>query len=407
MKNKLRILWFTGMPVGYTKPGEKLTHGGWMSELLRQMEKSSTVEIGIAFQHTDSLFRRKNGETIYYSLTKKTGALASLKRVLFFRGQENEELQKMLKVVDDFQPDIIHVFGTEGIFGLIAPLTKIPVVIHIQGLLEPYVNAWFPPGYNKYDIKGYRARWNYRVNQYMAEREKRILAQCRFLMGRTEWDKRLSRLYSPDSDYYYCSEMLRNEFYKAPYVHKNKCDEKLRLISIISTPLYKGHDLILKAAKLLKEQLHIDFKWKVYGVWNMHLHEKKWGISAAENNVQLMGRISGDDLRKILQQSDIYVHPSYIDNSPNSVCEAQYLGLPVIACNVGGVSTLITHDFNGILLPANDPFLLAYYIAKLKAEPEFYESLGSNGRSTAFKRHDPDKILADLNGIYNKIIEYE
>jgi len=401
---KLRVLWFTGMPIGDIKPGEKLTHGGWMSELQKHVEGLRNVELGIAFQSVDSVFGKVVGKTTYYTLTKKLGIWRSLNRFLFYKNQETIELQKMLQVIQDFQPDIIHVFGTESVYGLIASCTNIPTVIHLQGLLIPCVNAWFPPWYSKNDLKGFNRRFSYYVNKYQAEREKRIFSGCRYFMGRTEWDKNVARLFSPNSTYFHCNEMLRSEFYDVPPAHREKCDKKPHLISVISTPFYKGHDLILKTAKLLKQQLSLDFEWKVYGVFELQQHERKWGISAAENNVCFMGRVSGGKLRKRMEQSDIYVHPSYIDNSPNSVCEAQLLGLPVVACNVGGVSSLITTGQDGILLPANDPYQLAMYIAKLRNCPELYQTLSRSGRDTALTRHDPDRILSDLVNIYQRMI---
>lgn len=48
-------------------------------------------------------------------------------------------------VIDDFKPDVIEVFGSESFMGLVAKKTKIPVVLHIQGVLTPYFNAYFPP----------------------------------------------------------------------------------------------------------------------------------------------------------------------------------------------------------------------------------------------------------------------
>ena len=51
----------------------------------------------------------------------------------------------MLKVICDFNPDIIHVFGTEEVFSLIQNHTNIPVVIQIQGLMNPCFNNYFSP----------------------------------------------------------------------------------------------------------------------------------------------------------------------------------------------------------------------------------------------------------------------
>lgn len=64
------------------------------------------------------------------------------------RRKDKAILAYCLNIIEDFQPDIIHVFGSEWCFGLVEKYTNIPVVIHMQGSLPPYANAAFPPGYN-------------------------------------------------------------------------------------------------------------------------------------------------------------------------------------------------------------------------------------------------------------------
>ncbi len=88
------------------------------------------------------------------------------------------------------------------------------------------------------------------------------------------------------------------------------------------------------------------------------------------------------------------------DNSPNSVCEAQILGLPVIACNVGGVSTLIQHRKTGVLVPSNGVIELVSAIKEYNLHPEIYKKLAEEGREVAQKRHDKSKILSELKKVY-------
>ena len=43
-----------------------------------------------------------------------------------------------------------------------------------------------------------------------------------------------------------------------------------------------------------------------------------------------------------------------MDNSPNSLCEAMAVGMPVIASNIGGIPSLIDDEVNGLLFKVND-----------------------------------------------------
>ena len=59
---------------------------------------------------------------------------------------------KYLSIIEDFKPDVIQVFGSEGSFALIQEYTITSVVIHLQGLINPYLNTYFPIAYSKIDF---------------------------------------------------------------------------------------------------------------------------------------------------------------------------------------------------------------------------------------------------------------
>ena len=165
----------------------------------------------------------------------------------------------------------------------------------------------------------------------------------------------------------------------------------MRIISTLSSSIYKGIDLVLKTAYLLKKKLGNTFDWQIIGLHKdnklVRFFEYCLKKRFKDCNVSFIGVLSESELIKSLQQANIFIHPSYIDNSPNSVCEAQILGMPVIACNVGGTSTLIEHEQNGILVPANAPYELAHNIMLLANDKIKSEQLGTQARISAMERH--------------------
>lgn len=221
-------------------------------------------------------------------------------------------------------------------------------------------------------------------------------------MGRTTWDKHITRLFAPQSIYLYCSEVLRDEFYTAdPWVLKN--NDKITLISTISRTSYKGFDLILKTAKLLKQYTSIKFEWNIFGIKEFKDWENKLGIKCDDVHVYPKGIAHSQTLIGNILNSNIFIHPSYIDNSPNSVCEAQILGIPVIATNIGGISSLIEDNLTGYLIPSNDPYALVARIIELVNNPELAVKIGNNAREIAIKRHNKETIKNDLLNIYNEL----
>jgi len=80
------------------------------------------------------------------------------------------------------------------------------------------------------------------------------------------------------------------------------------------------------------------------------------------------------------------------------------LGMPVIATKVGGVSSLINDDVEGIMVQEGEPYALAGAILDLINNYEKARELGRNARVKAFKRHYPKDILENLLSIYDAII---
>jgi glycosyltransferase involved in cell wall biosynthesis len=397
----IKLLIFSGIPLN-----TKVVVGGWIVGFLDSLKlHRDTISVNIAFVSASQRLKTENDNVKLFPIIKNNCIISKIKRYLFPKSDEECILSQMMNVIEECKPDIIHIFGTESAFGLITPRVNIPVIIHLQGLINPYINAWFPQSYSIVDLHSHSEKRAYKVSKYYAKRELRIFQGCNYYMGRTDWDRRISRIYAPDSEYFHCDELLRSEFYGVRYKQKVLNNNVVQLTSVLSSPLYKGTDVILKTAFLLKEKCNFSFNWKVYGIDSIKKAEKKANINAYNHNVELMGRIDVLDLINRLHETDIFIHPSYIDNSPNCVCEAQYIGTPVIACNVGGLSSLIEHKENGILVPANDPYLIASYIKELCEDTLLYSKLSKNARNTALRRHSQKEIIENVIEIYHNIIE--
>lgn len=407
----MKILWFTNTPSLYKKTLTKYNGGGWIESLEQIITSEKNIELAISFFHPDECFKSKQGNTTYYPIPLYNTKSKKLKHNLFFSKYDEKEIAYYLKVIEDYQPDVIHIFGSEGSFGLITSRTNIPVVIHIQGILNPCQNAYFAPGSNKLDLitqhifnprKIFDLLRVFSFFNYNVKREAEILKISKYFMGRTKWDRDVTSLYAPGAKYFYCSEVLRDIFYtSAPWQLKN--EDKIILVSTISKTSYKGFDLILKAASLLKELTTLNIEWNVFGASEYKEWEDTLKINCRHVGVSLKGVADSETLVKNIQAADFFVHPSYIDNSSNSVCEAQILGIPVISTNVGGISSLIENTKSGYLIPSNDPYTLAARIIELKNDPEKATEISKNGRATAFARHNKETIKNDLLNIYKEL----
>lgn len=393
----MRVLWFSVTPSLFNPYSNSHNGGGWIASLEQIVRKETSVRLGVAFYFNHEQLKHEKDGVTYYCISD---------------GKE-DKLLRYQQIIDDFKPDLMQIFGSENDFGVICGQTSVPVVIHMQGCLPPYHNALFPIGMNKFDFLfgrglslhrryvGLRSEQAFHRN---AEREIQTIKACKYFMGRTDWDKALVSLFNPDARYFHCEEALRDSFLQSGK-HWHYADTgKIIISSTISNPWYKGVDLILKTAKLLTRFTGVDFEWNVFGVSDIRFYEYKYGIKAKDVNVKIRGSVSKDVLVDELCSSSVYVHPSYIDNSPNSVCEAQLIGVPVLATHVGGIPSLLNDGKAGILFPANDPYMLAHLITQVAGDKTKSEELSKAEIAFASARHNPGNIRKTLMDIYRQIL---
>jgi glycosyltransferase involved in cell wall biosynthesis len=371
------------------------------------------LELAIAFEHSDKIFKKIQNYVTYYPIQEMKRLKAKILFKLDNSQEEKHIIPHCVKIINDFKPDVIHIFGSEWCYGLVQQYTQIPVVIHLQGCCPPYNNAKTP---GAGILEKWRALcWNpYKLLQCIkksffpnqrALREERILRMTKHFMGRTEWDKALVRLYAPQAQYHYCAEVLRQEFANAEETWAWRDRNQMILITTGSAVPLKGIDVVLKTAELLKKHSNINFEWRLAGTKNIHFFERFTGIRSNQVNVVPIGVLSASELKQQLLNADIYVHPSYADNSPKSLCEAQRMGVPVIASAVGGIPSLVKNDETGLLVAANDPYMLASQIIWLHQNRQEAERLGSNARAISINRHSSENIIYKLKTIYDDLLK--
>lgn len=406
----MRVLWFTATPSMYTESSNTHNGGGWISSMEGLIKNEASINLAICFLMEEEPFKVEKGNCTYYPVAMATGLAHKIIYKASLKQRSKAELKRFLEVIADFKPDVIHIFGSEYNFGLIKEHTSVPVVIHIQGLLNPYYNAYFAPNtsliayFRNWQIwQGLKTYRNYRSLAYGAEREAKILYLSSHISGRTDWDFKITRMYAPRSHYFHINEVLRPVFYEKSARHNAKKTVntgKIVIVSVLSKLTYKGIDVVMNTAALLKKFFEQEYEWRIYGMSAFTFWEQRLGIKAKDVNVKFMGVASSAELCEALIESDLFVHPSYIDNSPNSICEAQLLGVPVISTDVGGIRSLIDNGRTGLLVPANDPNYFASQIIHLYQHQELYLHMSQQAYEEAKLRHDRSSILADTLAMY-------
>ena len=102
---------------------------------------------------------------------------------------------------------------------------------------------------------------------------------------------------------------------------------------------------------------------------------------------------------------DILILPSISEGLPNVVLEAMVFEKPVIATRVGSVPDVITHQVDGLLVPAGDAVALAQALYELSQSAEKRSQIGSLAAQTARSRFGAAARAQAIAEIYTKLLK--
>lgn len=420
----MRILWVTNQPTPNIAKALNIPvgfGGGWMIELSNQLSRNNE-KLGMCF--VDSIYNQsKKGryENIdYYTIPAKKNELKV----------SGSNIEGFCKVIEDYRPNIIHIWGTEYIHSYIAVLAAEKcnmidrTVISIQGLVSIYAKHFWGNAVSK-DIMKHSfadiylrngAREQLKSFTVRGEFEKEALKRVKNVIGRTDWDEACVKQINSEVTYHACNETLRNAFYIKTWNYE-ECEKYSIFVSQSNYPI-KGFHAVLEAVSILKKKyplIHLyttgknrmpnnrneKIRLSGYDVYIRNLI-KKYGL---EQNVSFLGGLNEVEMCERFCRTHIFVSASSIENSPNSVGEAMLLGVPVVSSDVGGVKNMLEHQKEGYVYQADAPYMLAYYIDKLFNNANLAIEFSNSAQEHARNTHNPQKNYEDLMKIYQQLDE--
>jgi glycosyltransferase involved in cell wall biosynthesis len=160
--------------------------------------------------------------------------------------------------------------------------------------------------------------------------------------------------------------------------------EVLSLLAVGRLVPKKGFPVLIEAAS----RLLAPFCLRIVGDGpEREALERQIAEAGLEGRVELAGPRTHDDLPAEYAAADIVVVPSVMDATgdrdglPNVVLEAMSSARPVIASDVGAVSSAVVDGRTGVLVPPGDAAALAGALEFLVDQPECRERLGREARA--------------------------
>ena len=103
-------------------------------------------------------------------------------------------------------------------------------------------------------------------------------------------------------------------------------------------------------------------------------------------------------------EADVIVVPSRSEGQGIVALEAMAASCPVIASDVGGLSTMLTHEQTALLVPVGDVSLLASSIQRLVRGRDMRARLIHNGRELVLRKYSDDRMATSTIDFYGTVL---
>ena len=422
----MKILWLVNIPLPeacHLMGEQPSPFGGWLINASKYLAVQDNIALSIAFPKVKCKeVMEYHGEKIDYF------AFPHLDSNDYKLMRDSRSLKTIIKKV---QPDIVHVFGTEFAHSLAMVNAcndlGIHSVISIQGLvsfIEKHYMANLPKNVQRsFTFRDFVKQNN--ILQQKREFQKRGLIEVeaiqkvKHVIGRTTWDKACVLQINPTVKYHYCNETLREAFYENDW-SLEKCEKYSIFLSQASYPI-KGLHYMLEALPIIlkkypKTKLYIAGS-DIAASQNLKVKLKKTSYAKyitkliqelnLEKHVIFTGLLDEQQMCRRYLKSNVFVCPSAIENSPNSLGEAMILGVPCVASNVGGVSDMLAHEQEGFLYQVDAPYMLAHYVCEIFGNDLLANTFSKKTREKGLRTHDQHKNVTMLVDIYHEIASKE
>lgn len=169
-----------------------------------------------------------------------------------------------------------------------------------------------------------------------------------------------------------------------------------RIISVGRLSSEKGQVVLLRACKLLVERgVPVQLTFVGSGPLEQLLRDEI-AASGLQDHVQLRGELPGEEVRKELEQSDLFCLTSFAEGLPVSIMEAMAIGVPVIATSIAGIPELAVNRETALTVAPGNVEQLANAIETALRDEKLRKTMIAAARTKVADAHDRHANVAQM-----------
>ncbi len=178
--------------------------------------------------------------------------------------------------------------------------------------------------------------------------------------------------------------------------------EKDLILSVGQLTERKGYRYLIEACCLLKKQ-SLDFECQIIGDGPLRQELQELIDSKSLGGlVKLTGALPHNKVMESYRRATLFIMPCVqsadgdVDGIPNVLLEAMAMQVPVVSTEISAIPELITHEWNGLLVPPNDVDALTRAILRLLGDRDLRAKIGQRGRESVLANFDVDTNIHRL-----------
>jgi len=375
----------------------------------------------------NSLEERGLEIAVLYSAMKDNGYKSSRRKEYFIPPSPGllrglSLIKEVRKIVDEVNPDIIHIHGFHGYTSplVIREMIRMRPTIHTaHDIMAFCLNR--KKIYNPEDnICKRPVGWGCLTSGCIGFSEKGSIISTlkNIIIQNTEMRQYRKLIKIIVASKYMRDELVRNgvsiENIEILYYYLNvendwfdwrEKEEKSNIILYVGRiEKNKGVGELIDILSLIQD---IQWRAKIIGYGSYECEaRKKIDAVGLSSKIDLVGHIQHSNLSQYYNEAAVVVVPSIYPEPFGLIgIEAMYFGKPVVAFDVGGISEWLKDGENGFLVKFPDKKQFAERIKLLLEDSSLAEKFGRNGKEMVKRFINKDEHVDRLLKIYNNVIE--
>lgn len=276
--------------------------------------------------------------------------------------------------------DVIHVFSASYWSFLLAP---VPAIVAGRALRKRVVL-----NYHSGEADDHLSHWGILVHPWLRLVDE-IVVPSEYLRG-------------VFARHGYRARVVRNIVDSSFFRYRERSPLRPRLISTRNLHPYYRVDTTLEAFALVKAR-YPEASLTIAGHGNEETKLRQLAASLGAGGIRFVGRAEPEAMPALLDEADIFVNSSVLDNQPVSILEAFAAGLPVVSTDPGDIPNMVREGDTGLLIPREDPSAMAKAIISLLEDPDRAVQMARRARDEV-EKYRWARVRNEWEAVYLRLV---